>query len=278
MRIAQFGEVHSGFGQQVKVPRNVNVNAAHVGVADLIDGSSLRVAVLPTDTVHAPADLSALHAASWYEKSGKGVARVRYSIDADGIRADGLLFDDIDQGAIDRLTAASASGDWRSAVAMKRFEDFEHTPSDFVGSCIVNIPGYSDTFTQATGQRFSLAASANSILSIEDDSHQETPVPELETTPAADAHTTCTICAPTAAPMVTLSASALTTLLETITSDGSSDATSGSVDDAFEEADKALTAAGVAPVGDDPIVALSKQVHQLSTLVASMVFAQPDDA
>lgn len=168
VRVANFGEVHSGFGPEVRVPRNANLDAAHVGTADLADGSALRVAVLPMDTAHAPANLQALHAASWYENSGKGIARGRYSIDDTGVRFDGILFDDVDSAKMDRLTAGSASGDWRSAIALKSFGDFEHAPADFVGSCIVNIGGYSDTYRQAPAERFALVASAaGDLISIE---------------------------------------------------------------------------------------------------------------
>lgn len=168
VRVANLGESHSGFGEQVRVPRNANLEAAHVGVADLEDGTSLRVAVLPMDTKHAPSDLEALHAASWYEESGKGVARGRYSHDEHGVRFDGILFDDVTDAQLSRLTAGSASGDWRSAIAIKKFSDYEHTPCDFVGSCIVNIPGYSDTFRSAPASRFALVASAaGDLLSIE---------------------------------------------------------------------------------------------------------------
>jgi hypothetical protein len=169
VRIARWDETHSGFGDKVRIPRKVNVDAAHVGVADLADGSSLRVATLPMDTMHAPRNLAALHAAGWYENSGKGVARVRYSVDDEGIRADGVLFDDVDDAQLERVLAASASGDWRSAIAIKRFSDFENIPADFVGSCIVNVPGYSDTFSQSAGTKFALAASAHTILSIEEE-------------------------------------------------------------------------------------------------------------
>lgn len=168
VRVARWDEVHSGFGEQVRMPRKVNVDAAHVGVAELDDGSKVRVATLPMETMHAPRNLAALHAAAWYENSGKGFARVRYSVDDEGIRADGLLFADIEDAAIDRALAASASGDWRSAIAIKRFSDFEKVPADFVGSCIVNVPGFSDTFSTGAGTKFALAASAHTLISIED--------------------------------------------------------------------------------------------------------------
>ena len=160
VQVARFGETHSGFGPQVKVPRNANVEAAHVGVAELDTGEETRVAVLPMHTPHAPQDLSVMHAASWYENTGTAVARGRYSVDEDGIRFDGELFDDITDDQLDRLTASSASGDWRSAIAIKDFADYETTPCDFVGSCIVNIGGFSDTYTSAPAQRYALVASA----------------------------------------------------------------------------------------------------------------------
>lgn len=160
VQVARFGETHSGFGPQVKVPRNANVEAAHVGVAELDTGEETRVAVLPMHTPHAPQDLSVMHAASWYENTGTAVARGRYSVDDEGIRFDGELFDDITDEQLDRLTASSASGDWRSAIAIKDFADYETTPCDFVGSCIVNIGGFSDTYTAAPAQRYALVASA----------------------------------------------------------------------------------------------------------------------
>lgn len=221
VRVANFGEVHSGFGPEVKVPRNANLDAAHVGTADLHDGSSLRVAVLPMDTAHAPANLQALHAASWYENSGKGIARGRYSIDDTGVRFDGLLFDDVAGPTIDRLTAGSASGDWRSAIALKSFGDFEHAPADFVGSCIVNIGGYSDTYRQAPAERFALVASAaGDLISIEDGTveddiktgDEQDPIVEPAADPApAVAHDHAPA---TDEPTVTLTASALEALLD----------------------------------------------------------------
>lgn len=180
VRIARWEDVHSGFGQVVRMPRNVNVEAAHVGEARLDSGATLRVATLPMETMHAPKNLSALHAASWYENTGKGVARVRYSTDEVGLRADGVLFDDIDDDQLVRLKAASPSGDWRGAVAIKSPLDIEHTPADLVGACIVNIPGFSETFTDKPAQKFAFAASANSIMVWEGD------VPEMELTASAD--------------------------------------------------------------------------------------------
>lgn len=173
VRVAKWDENHSGFGEVVRMPRQVNLDAAHIGHADLEDGSSIRVASLPMSTMHAPKDMQAMHAASWYENTGESIARVRYSEDEEGIRADGVLFDDVDDARIDRITASSASGDWRSAIAIKRFSDFEHTPADFVGSCLVNLPGFSDTFAKKQGQNFALAASAHSIISIEDEAVED---------------------------------------------------------------------------------------------------------
>lgn len=165
VRVAEFGEVHSN-GTGAKVPRDVNLDAAHVGTADLDDGSFLRVAKLPIHTVHAPGDLDAMHAAAWYENTGTAIARVRYSVDEFGIRADGLLFSDVDDATKERLTAGSFSGDWRFAVAVNDFPSMEHTPSDFVGSCLVNVPGFSDTFTKAAGKRLALAASGALVSSM----------------------------------------------------------------------------------------------------------------
>lgn len=168
-RIANWDDVHSGFDQKVRMPRNVNVEAAHVGHATLDDGSKVRVATIPMHTTHAPRDMSAMHAASWYEDTGKGVARVRYSTDERGLRADGVLFSDVSEADLERLQAAAPSGDWRSAVAIRRPSDFENAPADLVGASIVSIPGFSGTYSQSEGRRFALAASAFSILSFEDE-------------------------------------------------------------------------------------------------------------
>lgn len=264
VRVARWDETHSGFGEKVRIPRQVNVDAAHVGVAELDGGVSLRVATLPMETMHAPRDLASLHAASWYENSGRGVARVRYSVDDEGIRADGVLFDDIDQAAIDRVLAASASGDWRSAVAIKRFSDFEKVPADFVGSCIVNVPGYSDTFTQSNGTKLALAASAHTILSIEDENEQEGDTVEDDAINAGGENEgcdgTCESCgcgAKDAAPTVTVSASALQSLLEGDASD-----------DVKAEVQAALVAGGIVEA-PDPV---AERLDRLERLITGMVY------
>ena len=164
MRIAGWDDAHSGLPGAVRMPRNVNLEAAHVGHANLDDGSALAVANLPMGTMHAKQGLTAAQAAAMYENTGTSVARVRYSIDETGIRADGMLFDDVDQSTIDRLVASAPSGDWRALSMVRRPEDFEHTPSDFAGACIVNIPGYSSTFSQSPATPMRLVASADSMI------------------------------------------------------------------------------------------------------------------
>lgn len=168
VRIASWEDVHSGYPGRVRMPRSVNVDAAHVGAALLEDGSSLRVATLPMHTTHAPNDMSAMHAASWYENTGKGVARVRYSTDEVGIRADGVLYDDITDADLDRITASAPSGDWKIASAVRRPQDFENAHADFVGACIVNIPGFADSYSQDAATPLRLAASAGSFISFEE--------------------------------------------------------------------------------------------------------------
>lgn len=273
VRVANYGEVHSGFGPEVKVPRNANLDAAHVGVADLADGSSLRVAVLPMDVKHAPPDLQALHAASWYENSGMGIARGRYSVDEQGVRFDGILFDDVEDSKIDRLTAGSASGDWRSAIALKSFGDFEHAPADFVGSCIVNIPGYSDTFRQAPAERFALVASAaGDLISIEDGTVEDDRKPEgteeakPAEAPALDAKPDP---APADEPTVTLKASAVKHLLDVAAADGADDVHG----EAIEEARTALIAGGFMHAPDSVEARVAKLEAEL---VIEREFNRPD--
>lgn len=273
VRVANFGEVHSGFGPEVKVPRNANLDAAHVGTADLADGSSLRVAVLPMDTAHAPANLQALHAASWYENSGKGIARGRYSVDETGVRFDGILFDDVQEATIDRLTAGSASGDWRSAIALKSFGDFEHAPADFVGSCIVNIGGYSDTYRQAPAERFALVASAaGDLISIEDGTVEDDRKPDEKNDPKPgdapapadpqpDPQPDPT---PDPEPTVEVPVAALEALV-----DGDSDAREAAV----EQAQTALVAGGFRPAPDSVEARLERVEAEL---IIEREFNRPD--
>lgn len=164
VRIAGWQDAHSGLPGAVRMPRNVNLDAAHVGHAQLDDGSQIDVANLPMGTMHAKQGLTAAQAAAMYENTGTSVARVRYSVDDEGIRADGILYDDVDQSTIDRLVASAPSGDWRALSMVRRPEDFEHTPSDFAGACIVNIPGYSSTFSQSPATPMRLVASADSMI------------------------------------------------------------------------------------------------------------------
>lgn len=292
VRVANFGETHSGFGPMVKVPRNVNVDAAHVGVAELADGSSVRVATLPMHTTHAPKDLQAMHAASWYEDTGTAIARGRYSIDDQGVRFDGVLYDDVEAAQVDRLTASSASGDWRSALAIKRFEDFEHTPCDFVGSCIVNIPGFSDSFRQAPSERFALVASAHSIMSIytegdtvEDDETQALTAGAADSNPdgAGDLKPgctgECTGCTCQTPPLdvndsesqgadtVTLSASALVDLLEAARQNP--DIPNSPLE---AEVVDVLTAGGFMTAPDPR----EERLSSLERMVIDMAFNQPD--
>jgi len=188
-RIASWDDVHSGHAARVRMPRRVNVDAAHVGTATMDDGASIRVATLPMHTTHAGADLSALHAAMWYENSGTGVARVRYSIDDDGIRADGILYDDITDEQLDRLTASAPSGDWRAASLVRAPQDYEHAEADFAGACIVNVPGFSGSFSKEARTPLRLVASATSIIAFEgeqimsDAAVTDTVTEEAEVTP-----------------------------------------------------------------------------------------------
>jgi len=271
VRVARWDETHSGFGEKVRIPRKVNVDAAHVGVTELGDGVTMRVATLPMETMHAPRDLAALHAASWYENSGKGLAKVRYSVDEEGIRADGVLFDDVDEATVDRVLAASASGDWRSAMAIKRFSDFEHVPADFVGSCIGQVPGFSDTFTKAAGQKFALAAYAHTIVSFEDE--EEDIMDEDETTTVTaggeGCDGTCESCGCGAvdqvepAPTVTLSASALSDLVDMARAN--SDFTNSPLE---AEVMDVLVAGGLADA-PDPVL---ERLERMEKLITGLVF------
>jgi hypothetical protein len=197
VRIASWNDAHSGIPGAVRMPKNVNLDAAHVGRALLDDGTDLEVANLPMGTLHAKQGLTAAQAAQMYENTGTSIARVRYSTDEEGIRADGVLFDDVDEATMDRLIASAPSGDWRSLSLVRRMQDFEHAPSDFAGACLVNLPGYSSKFSQSPATPMRLVASANSMILLEgadmqtdevttDEGEVETPAPVTEeTTPAA---------------------------------------------------------------------------------------------
>lgn len=168
VRVAEFGEVHSGHSGEVRVPRNVNVDAAHIGRVRLDDGEFLPVAQLPMGTLHATGGISAEEAAHVYENTGRSVARVRYSVDEVGIRADGVLYDDVSDVEVERLVASAPSGDWRALSHIRRFSDFLNTPSDFVGAAVVNIPGYSGSFRKEGAEALRLVASGDGLALIDD--------------------------------------------------------------------------------------------------------------
>lgn len=275
VRIASWDDVHSGFGPAVRQPRNVNVDAAHIGQALLSDGSSIRVATLPAHTTHAPKDLSAMHAASWYENTGTGVARVRYSTDEHGLRADGVLFDDVDDAMLERLLASAPSGDWRSAVAVRKPTDFENTPADLVGACMVNVPGFSDTYSKAEGQRFALVASANTIMSIEDTAVKDDTKPDeqddvVDPAGVEDAPDDAVVEPGEDDPTPEPDADALQAAAALIASQAA--------EQGVEPADLVSTLVAAAqadqPVTRAELNALNEAVHELSTLVASSIINQ----
>ena len=163
-RIASWDNIHVGIPGAGKMPKKVNVDAAHIGVTTLDDGSDLPTAVLPLHTTHAPVNTSTAHAAAWYEDSGKRVARVRYSVDEHGIRADGVLFPDVSDIDVTHLKAGAPSGDWRFASLIRSPDDMEHHPADFAGAAIVNIAGFSDTYSNFAGRPIRLAASGDGAM------------------------------------------------------------------------------------------------------------------
>lgn len=160
-RIYSFGEVHSG--RNVKAPRNVNITA-NIGDVDLEDGTTLKAGSLPMGTLHAGETLTAAQAAKFYEDTGTQIARGRYSQDDIGVRFDGVLHEDISESDLDRLTASAPSGDWRwkAMTMLRKPSDMEMAPCDFVGSCLVNIPGFSGEYTNAPMTPMRLIASADS--------------------------------------------------------------------------------------------------------------------
>lgn len=170
-RIASWDSVYSG--TSIRVPRNINVDAAHIGDADTDEGT-IKVGVLSMDTVHAGDSLTAAQAAEWYANTGKQVAKGVYSVDDTGIRFDGVLYSDLEEAKLERLTASAPSGDWRwkAAARILKPADMEHAPSDFAGACIVSVPGFSDTYSKDARTAMSLVASAESdeMLLYEDES------------------------------------------------------------------------------------------------------------
>lgn len=168
-RIASWDDIHVGIPGSVRMPKQVNVNAAHIGVTELDDGSEIETAVLPLHTTHAAHGMDVEHAAAWYEDSGKRVARIRYSTDDIGIRADGVLFSDVSEIDIQHLKAGAPSGDWRFASLLRSADDFENTPADFAGAAIVNIAGFSDNYGNFAGKPVRLAASGDGSLIFTED-------------------------------------------------------------------------------------------------------------
>lgn len=206
VRVASWDDVHAG-SSDVRMPRNVNLQAAHTGQAILEDGSVLKVGTLPMDTMHAPLDSSVEIAASHYENTGTSVARVVYSTDEIGIRADGVLFDDLPEEKFDRLLASAPSGDWKIKSRIRKAADIAHAAADFAGSCLVNFPGFASEYSKLPGKTFAFAASEHSILEIEDGAMDMT---DLEATAGKPCGTDCTTCTCGAVESVTPDSGVLT--------------------------------------------------------------------
>lgn len=161
-RVYSFGQKYST-NDRITAPRNINVDAAHIGDADDVE-PGFKVGNLAMHVMHAGSDLTAAQAAEWYNNTDTAIARGRYSVDDEGVRFDGTLFDDIDESKLDRLTASAPSGDWRwkAGAMLRRPEDMETAACDFVGSCMVNVPGFSPTYSQSPMTPMRLVASAES--------------------------------------------------------------------------------------------------------------------
>ncbi len=106
---------------------------AHCGDTIAEDGSTIKTANIGGGNGHAPGANGARSAVRWYQDTSTQMARVRYGEDEHGIWFAGALWPDVSEEDIARLRASGLSGDWRWISDEGQY--------DFIGSCMVNVPG-----------------------------------------------------------------------------------------------------------------------------------------
>lgn len=106
---------------------------AHCGDTLTAEGTLVKTANIGGGSGHAPGTNGATSAARWYQDTSTQLARARYGEDEHGIWFAGALWPDVSAEDIARLRASGLSGDWRW------IGDEGHY--DFIGSCMVNVPG-----------------------------------------------------------------------------------------------------------------------------------------
>jgi len=156
--VSLWNSCHAGMPGCVRPPRNSVGERVHQGETITASGEALKTAVIAGGTVHAA--IEANDPAEHYMNTGKQLMRVRYGEDETGLWFAGALMPDSTDFDVAHIRASSLSGDWRWHAAWRRgASGFE-----FMGSCLVNIPGYpvgESSIGRQPGRRFTVTASAS---------------------------------------------------------------------------------------------------------------------
>lgn len=137
---------------------------AHSGQTQTAEGSVIATANIGGDIGHPDLSKSAEYARQHYagqlqDAHGKTVSqlmRVRYGEDEKGLYFAGALWPDVNEVQRAQLLASPLSGDWRWVGSWRNTEGGR----DFVGACLVNIPGFG---MKSTGDVNSYAGSMENI-------------------------------------------------------------------------------------------------------------------
>lgn len=132
---------HVGMDGCVKPPKGSpsDYGFAHQGETETAEGTMVATANIGGGAGHASMEAAVSHAADYYANTSTQLMRVKYGEDETGLWFSGSLWPDVDELEVARIRASAISGDWRF-LGQWRQTSLGH---DFVGSCLVNIPGFS---------------------------------------------------------------------------------------------------------------------------------------
>jgi hypothetical protein len=125
---------------------------------------------------HASMEAAVQEASEYYANTSTQLMRVKYGEDETGLWFAGSLWPDVSELEVAHIRSSAISGDWRF-LGQWRQTNLGH---DFVGSCLVNIPGFSmanagDLATER-GYAVPIAASAAIVVIDTNVNEKETPM------------------------------------------------------------------------------------------------------
>lgn len=139
--IAMWNACHVGMDGCVPPPQGSpsDYALAHPGETMTAEGDLIPTGNIGGSVGHAPDDLDAWNAASWYDNSATQLMRVQYGEDDTGLWFAGALWPHITEQGIAELRASSISGDWRWEAAWRNTDGGGY---DYTGAVLVNHPGF----------------------------------------------------------------------------------------------------------------------------------------